>query len=76
MSTPKPRETYRNLIQLVSLRQAEKPHRNQRNHFLKEEANLVSPLARILPTPLCSQLRSAAAALPLRARSTTRKDRS
>ena len=33
---------------------------------------IVAPLARILPTPLRSQVRSACAALPLRARSTTR----
>jgi hypothetical protein len=46
MSTPKPRETCRNLVKLVSLRHAEKSHRNQRNHFLKEGGELVSPLAR------------------------------
>jgi hypothetical protein len=39
----------------------------------KECVAMVAPLARILPTPLRSQLRSAAAALPLRARSTTRE---
>jgi hypothetical protein len=46
MSTPKPRETCRNLCKIVSVNRSSKHDRNQRNHFLKEEANLVSPLAR------------------------------
>jgi hypothetical protein len=46
MSTPKPRETCRNLCKIVSVNCSAKHDRNQRNHFLKEEANLVSPLAR------------------------------
>jgi hypothetical protein len=44
MTAPKPNETCRNLCQLVSLQLAPKWHRNHRNHSLKREGDLVSPL--------------------------------
>jgi hypothetical protein len=45
MSTPKPRETSRNLCKTVSVNRTARSDRNQRNHFLKEGGELVSPLA-------------------------------
>lgn len=46
MSTPKPTVTDRNPRDLVTPNSTEKRHRNHRNHSLKGEGELVTPLAR------------------------------
>jgi hypothetical protein len=67
MITPKPSETYRNLFQLVSLQQAAKQHRNQRNHSLKGEAFWFRPsLARAAPSTVLAARVSGFAPLTLR----------
>jgi hypothetical protein len=64
MTAPKPTVTNHNQVHLVTLDCAEKQRRNQRNHSLKGEGDLVTPLAR--STLLRSRHSSAALRLGLR----------